>query len=371
MSLSGLAGAAVPASLATDAGPSGPVAAVVGDALVSVPEPVVVGGVLLVGAVLWLAAMWLLARVLYRLWRRVGGHVTWLVGAVLPDSPLVKFAAGVTLFLALVIVVIGLLPTLVGDLSESDEGPASIAENLSDRALNSDWEDFVDGDAVGGAAVCRGRHVDGPDSDGDGLADAWERAGETPSGAALPGGDPRRKDLYVQVNYGSSVDPLSETERDQLRAVWARMPVDNPDGSTGIDLHVDDTSPGAGDLGREAAFTDREDHARFYTDERLGERLCVYRQVTYGRTELGDLVGVGSMPGYASIVEGRQRTAYEGNVSFRVAVTTHELLHNVAGRVNGRPHTSRGWLAGGPDQEFLSETTAAELNEGGLFGPAS
>jgi hypothetical protein len=335
----------------------------------ALPEPVVLGGALLAGALVWLVAMWLLAKAIYRLWCRVSGRVRWALGLVFPESPLVRFAAGVTLFIALVVVTIGVLPSLVGDLSESSEGPASVAEDLGDHGLGGDWEDIVAGDAVGGTAACRGQQVSGPDRDGDGLPDAWERAGETPAGAALPDANPGRKDLYVQINHGSNVDPLTETERRQMRDVWARMPVTNPDGSTGIDIHIDDSGPPAGSLGESAVFPDQDSFPQYYTEDHLGERLCVYHQVAYGRTDLDGVAGLGSTPGYATIAEGQQPSEYPGKVSFRVAVTTHELLHNVAGRVDGRSHTSRGWLTPSIDQERLSEPTARELNETGLFGP--
>jgi hypothetical protein len=334
-----------------------------------VPEPVVLGAALLVGTLAWLVGMWLLGRGLYRLWQRVGGRVGWLLDLVFPDSPLVKFATGLTLFILLVVVIVGALPALVGDLEGSDDGPASVADELSDRGLDSDWEDIVDGDAVGGTAVCRGQQVDGPDRDGDGLPDTWERAGETPEGSALSGSDPGRKDLYVQLDHGSNVESLTDREREQLRSAWARMPVENPDGSTGIDLHLVDGGPRGGDIGGTVVVSDQDSFPRYYTADRLGDRLCVYHQVVYGDTELGERVGLGSVPGYATAVEGRQ-PPYDGNVSFRVAVTTHELLHNVAGRVGGRPHTSGGWLAGTLGDEHLSRSTARELNETGLFGPA-
>jgi len=53
-------------------------------------------------------------------------------------------------------------------------------------------------------------------------------------------------------------------------------------------------------------------------------------------------------------------------VSLRVAITTHELLHNVVGRVNGGYHTSSGWLSprAGPDSEHLTGETEAQLDAG-------
>jgi hypothetical protein len=236
-----------------------------------------------------------------------------------------------------------------------------------------DVASVLKGDMISGSAACRGQRVDAPDRDGDGLPDAWERAGATPGGATLPGADPDRKDLYVQLNHGSNVDPLSATERRQLRRVWAEMPVENPDGSTGVSVHLVHEGDGAGGLGEPAAFGPEFSPERHYTEARLGDRRCVYRQVTYGRIEAAAVGGKASGPGYAAVVEG-DPPAYDGTVSLRVAVTTHELLHTTAGPVDGEPHTSRGWLSPRlrPDgsDEYLSGRTAQHLNRTGLYGPA-
>jgi hypothetical protein len=334
------------------------------------PEPVVLGAVLLFVTIAWLGAVWVLAKVVYRLWQQISPRVSWALELVFPDSPLIRFAAGIMLFVVVVIVLIGALPTLIGGLGDSGSGVIGFAEELSESVPDVDWDEVREGDAVDGTAACQDQEVTLADSDGDGLPDAWERRGETALGAPLPGADPDRKDLYVQVNYGSNVETLAPHEIDQLKRVWGRMPVQNPDGTTGIRLHVDDDSERAGSLGRPVEFADPDRHARFYTEDHLGDRQCIYHQVTYGRTSVNETVGYGSTPGYAVAVNGRTLTAYEGNVSFRVSVTTHHLLHNVAGRVDNGTHTSEGWLAGGPDQEFLSAATAAELNASGLFGPA-
>jgi hypothetical protein len=53
-----------------------------------------------------------------------------------------------------------------------------------------------------------------------------------------------------------------------------------------------------------------------------------------------------------------------------VAFLTHELLHNTAGRVDGRPHTTDGWLASTYDgtEQRLTPATAAELEAGFALG---
>lgn len=334
------------------------------------PEPVVVGGAVLLAVVLWVVVIRSLLRLLYRGWRAVAARFYWALTLVLPESPLVKFAAGATVMVLAVIVIVAVLPALFGSLSPG--GRSGYADGLSSTALNGEWDDIVEGDTVRGEPACgSGGPAGARDRDGDGLPDAWERAGESPAGAPLPGADPSRKDVYVQVNYGADVEPLTDPERAQLETVWAGMPVSNPDGSTGVTLHLDDDTGGAGDLSQAAVFTARAQRDRYYTADRLGPRRCVYRQVVYGTVRLGRLAGVGSRPGYTVVVDGAPQPGYEGDVGFRVALTTHELLHNVAGRVDGRSHTTQGWLAGGPGNEYLSPATAAELDADGLYGPAS
>jgi len=93
------------------------------------------------------------------------------------------------------------------------------------------------------------------DSDGDGLSDLWETEGYTaPNGEFVPlhlmGADPNHKDIFVDVDYmvGDALNifgtPLTFDHRpicaalDEIKATFAAAPVDNPDGTTGITLHV-------------------------------------------------------------------------------------------------------------------------------------
>lgn len=343
--------------------------------LADVPTPVLVVLVLLVVVLLWFVAVRYLLAICYRVWRRLSRQVYRLLTVVLPESPVVRFAAGTMVLVAAVIVIVGGLPVLVGDLTESDGGAASYADRVSSEALATEWGDVVDGDAVGGEPACDGSVAPVPgdrtDRDGDGLPDAWERAGQTPGGASLPDADPGRKDLYVQLNYGSEVEPLSDAEREQLRDSWASMPVENPSGSTGVALHLESATDGAGDLGEPAVITTLDERNRWYTEAHLGPRRCVYRQVVYGSVDVDGIAGVASTPGYSSVVDGTVASEHEGVVSPRVGVTVHELLHTAVGNVDGRPHTNEGWLQGGADDEFLSSATARDVNETGIYGPTT
>jgi hypothetical protein len=111
---------------------------------------------------------------------------------------------------------------------------------------------------VGGANCARGADSL-VDSDGDGLPDVWESEGIDYTGDGnididLPamGADPNRKDLFIQVDWmvrepkclwklcwgGRSFEP-NRAALDDVVAAFAAAPVDNPDGTTGITVHID------------------------------------------------------------------------------------------------------------------------------------
>jgi hypothetical protein len=82
------------------------------------------------------------------------------------------------------------------------------------------------------------------DTDGDGLCDDWETQGipyYDASGALqfypLPGADPLRKDLFVELDVMDGVPFIAEAIDDVI-AAFANAPVTNPDTSMGITLHV-------------------------------------------------------------------------------------------------------------------------------------
>lgn len=208
------------------------------------------------------------------------------------------------------------------------------------------------------------------DADGDRLPDAWERAGETPEGTPLPGADPQHKDLYVQVNYASGIDPLNATEKRQVTRIWAEMPVENPDGTTGIRLHLDDAAPRGGQIDRDVTVHDSFERAflETYYDERyIGTRGCTHYLVLFGRVS-DRYDGYGMTPGYLSVVDGTVRSS-QGGYSTRATILTHELLHNTVGRMGGgRTHVRAGWLhgSGGRFNASMSTPVRAELDRRGF-----
>jgi hypothetical protein len=156
------------------------------------------------------------------------------------------------------------------------------------------------------------------------------------------------------------------------------MPVDNPDNTTGIDLHVDQRR-----LNRTLVIDGADDYDRFKSryasTDALGNRSGVYRHLLLLEIER-DYAGRAASPGTFGVVAGQYTSEY-GGMSYRGVTAVHELLHNVVGRLdqdNQCPdefdgesaayHTCQGWLSyDHPGQvQFLSEGVAAELERDGL-----
>lgn len=199
------------------------------------------------------------------------------------------------------------------------------------------------------------------DTDRDLIRDDFEVEGETASGASIQSSHPLRKDIFLQVNYAANVDPLTEREKGLLRGIWKSIPVRNPDGSRGIRLHIDDQPPGGGSVNESIVYRtrsaeelrsemqrDSEDMLRRYyagNSENLGdvlppERRCVYHQMVL--VQIGSNVtvtnGNARTPGRFSFlvgdVEGEENPLIGAQINDRISTMTHELLHNVLGRLN-------------------------------------
>lgn len=62
-----------------------------------------------------------------------------------------------------------------------------------------------------------------------------------PANVASLGSDPNHKDIFVQINYASAAlrQSTSCSELDAIVVAFANAPVSNPDGRSGINLHID------------------------------------------------------------------------------------------------------------------------------------
>ncbi|QCW02837.1 hypothetical protein [Natrinema pallidum] len=99
------------------------------------------------------------------------------------------------------------------------------------------------------------------DTDGDGLADEAELNRRN----LYPDADPLSTDIYVEIDTMDGV-ALERSEADRIAAAFDAAPLDNPDGSTGGDLHMQfnetvprEPSTDTGDLSRyRSRYFDRE-----------------------------------------------------------------------------------------------------------------
>lgn len=107
------------------------------DAFGGVPEPVMMGGMLLWVVVVWIATMVLLAKALYWLWCQVDEYVFWLWNTVLPESPAIRLGAGITIMIF--VFVFGPLVVLQGTdfLGDDDSVEDRLETNQSDAPTNS------------------------------------------------------------------------------------------------------------------------------------------------------------------------------------------------------------------------------------------
>lgn len=72
-------------------------------------------------------------------------------------------------------------------------------------------------------------HNIGGDTDGDGISDIHE--------LQMLGSDPGHRDIFVEVDYNSSCD-LNHSYFEDVEEMFDEAPIENPDGTTGINLHV-------------------------------------------------------------------------------------------------------------------------------------
>ena len=208
------------------------------------------------------------------------------------------------------------------------------------------------------------------DTDGDRLPDGWEFRHETPDGAGLPGADPLSMDLYVQVDYAEGADRRGVVFYRALKAEFSEMPVDNPDNTTGVSVHVRDggrlneSVRFAGDIETFLSLKDR------YYESSLGPRAGVYHQVIVAPFAAEE-AGYGEVGGEFAVV------ASDLDNGTQKRVTTHELLHNVVGRVEApgacaddpRHYCEGGYL--GPhvttaEDPYLAEPLAEQLERQGF-----
>ena len=189
-----------------------------------------------------------------------------------------------------------------------------------------------------------------PDTDGDGLLDGWEVHGV--NGIKLPelGALPRRRDVFVEMDYMSREDatnglgPNDEVLK-RIVDVFANAPVINHDGSKGIALHLERGNEVPYD--EDLSPLDVEFYALRREHFKSEIRGPVYRYMIWANAYSGDTSSGYSMniPGSDFIVTlGRWNNKQGGTDDEKVGTFVHELGHNLGLRhgslddVNRKPN---------------------------------
>lgn len=279
-------------------------------------------------------------------------------------------------------------PTGGSELTEQQETIPDPFTETKDSSSTSTITDSSDSDADGltnsEELEQYGTDPFSADTDDDGTLDGTEVKEVSEDGVLLGKSDPLHKDLYVHVFYSPEIDPLTDEEKSNLEAIWADMPVENPDGKSGITIHIIDFGENAGDLpNRVVSEGSQDDMGQYYSQQYLGKKVCDVRQVLLIPIEDEDVAGYAEAPGYQSVVDGRLTHRTDSEYTRRVATITHELLHNIVGTLQGEDaigpyHSFNGWLAGsldglGPEpysqNTYMSDITTKNLNQEGMKAP--
>jgi hypothetical protein len=109
----------------------------------------------------------------------------------------------------------------LSDANEINRGLNATAVDTDGDRLRDDTELMVGTDPVRA------------DTDGDGFADGVEYRGDDVYADA----DPLRRDVFIEVDYVEGTT-LARSDASRLTDVFASAPTPNPDGTTGITLHI-------------------------------------------------------------------------------------------------------------------------------------
>lgn len=159
------------------------------------------------------------------------------------------------------------------------------------------------------------------DTDRDGLPDGLEARILSSAPIVAMGANPRHKTLFVEVDWdaGRPETSLTDTAVSIVNGAFAKAPVANPDGSTGIRLIVDRGEFGGGSGSNQLIASERQ--AIFYH--------------TDTSQNLGGLFGYAELPGRNHWIQGDFSDFGAGEGFVEAIVWMHELGHNLGLRHGG------------------------------------
>jgi hypothetical protein len=197
------------------------------------------------------------------------------------------------------------------------------------------------------------------DSDEDGLLDGWETDGIDSNGDGsidfvLPGANVSHKDVYIEADYMDagthSHNPDPGAINDVVQA-FANSPVTNPDGLTGITMHVqvDESMPEQTPLAIWSGFDalkavsfgsasqrSNANHAAILAAKRLAYHYTIFGHQQVGTTSSG----IAELPGNDFFVSLGAFTNQTGTRRELAGTFMHEFGHNLNLRHGGGENTN-------------------------------
>ena len=184
-----------------------------------------------------------------------------------------------------------------------------------------------------------------PDIDGDGIPNTWEMKGYDADGDGkidvdypAMGANPLKKDIFVEMDYMPDL-LASEDELDRITEIYAKLPIRNPNGTTGINIHLDAGSTRSAKYnlggGNEVAHEQLDGRMQRWGDLYIANmdpnRRSVFHYMIWGDSH-GDKGSSGQ--GYVSgrgfvVTVGPRFWGKSATSDVRVATFVHELGHNL------------------------------------------
>lgn len=217
---------------------------------------------------------------------------------------------------------------------------AALAATSAAAAVPSDGPNLTDGPQY------QVRAPAATDTDGDSLPDTWETNGYDANGDGvidvnLPamGATPNHKDLFVEMDYMSG-RLASTAALDRIVQVFATAPVSNPDGSTGVRIHLDAGSArgtaynlGGGnqvtydaDLNPSASQTNAIKAANFASVRKAVFHYMIWGDSYDGGCSSGQAFNI---PNDTFIVTVGPKCSWNATDNYNVGTFVHELGHNI------------------------------------------
>lgn len=190
-----------------------------------------------------------------------------------------------------------------------------------------------------------------PDIDGDGISNIWEMKGYDGNLDGKPeidypgmGANPLKKDIFVEMDYMPGL-LASEEELDRITEIFANMPIRNPNGTTGINIHLDAGSArsakynlgGGNEIPHQQLDSTMEKWHEIRRANMDSERGPAFHYMIwgdahdeYGSSGLGYIGGLGFVVTVGPRFWGKSATS-----DVRVATFVHELGHNLGLRHGG------------------------------------